>query len=132
MNPVRYSAEQNNLDIDEWGPIDAAASFRAMHAMDSDHAINDGTHYPPVLVISGFNDPCLPTFHAAKFVARLQDAMKGASALLLRKDFDAGHGIGSTRNQIDAVVADIYSFTLWCAGARGSLTPKQSAADKGR
>jgi prolyl oligopeptidase len=125
MNPVRYSAEQNNLDIDEWGPIEDAASFRAMYEMDSYHAIKDGTRYPPVLVISGFNDPRVATFHAAKFAARLQEATKGKSAVLLRMDFDAGHGMGSTRNQTDALVADIYSFTLWCAGATGSQTPKR-------
>ena len=60
MNPLRYSAEQNNLDIDEWGPIVDAPSFRAMYEMDSYHAIKDGTHYPPVLVISGSNDPRVP------------------------------------------------------------------------
>jgi prolyl oligopeptidase len=125
MNPVRYSAEQNNLDIDEWGPIEDAASFRAMYEMDSYHAIKDGTRYPPVLVISGFNDPRVATFHAAKFAARLQEATKGKSAVLLRMDFDAGPGMGSTRNQTDALVADIYSFTLWCAGATGSQTPKR-------
>jgi prolyl oligopeptidase len=132
MNPVRYSAEQNNLDINEWGPIEDAASFRAMYAMDSYHAIKDGTRYPPVLVISGFNDPRVATFHAAKFVARLQEATKGTSEVFFRMDFDAGHGMGSTRSQRDALVADIYSFTLWCAGATGSLIPKQSAASKGR
>ncbi|RPI41212.1 MAG: S9 family peptidase, partial [Betaproteobacteria bacterium] len=108
MNPLRYSAEQNNLDIDEWGPIVDAASFRAMYEMDSYHAIRDGTRYPPVLVISGFNDPRVATFHAAKFVARLQEATKGKSAVLLRMDFEAGHGMGSTRKQRDALLADIY------------------------
>jgi prolyl oligopeptidase len=128
MNPLRYSAEQNNLDIDEWGPIVGAASFRAMYEMDSYHAIKDGTRYPPVLVISGFNDPRVATFHAAKFVARLQEATNSKSAVLLRMDFEAGHGMGSTRTQRDALIADIYCFTLWCSGARGLLTPKQSAA----
>jgi prolyl oligopeptidase len=128
MNPVRYSAEQNNLDIDEWGPIEDAASFRAMYEMDSYHAIKDGTRYPPVLVVSGFNDPRVATFHAAKFVARLQEVTKGRSAVLLRMDFEAGHGMGSTRNQRDALLADIYSFTLWSAGATGSQKPKPWAA----
>jgi prolyl oligopeptidase len=121
MNPLRYSAEQNNLDIDEWGPIVGAASFRAMYKMDSYHAIKDGTRYPPVLVISGFNDPRVATFHAAKFVARLQEATNGKSAVLLRMDFEAGHGMGSTRTQRDALIADIYCFTLWCSGARGPM-----------
>jgi prolyl oligopeptidase len=96
--------------------------------MDSYHAIKDGTRYPPVLVISGFNDPRVATFHAAKFVARLQEATNSKSAVLLRMDFEAGHGMGSTRTQRDALIADIYCFTLWCSGARGPLTPKQSAA----
>ena len=95
-----------------------------MYEMDSYHAIKDGTRYPPVLVISGFNDPRVATFHAAKFVARMQEATKGKSAVLLRMDFEAGHGMGSTRNQRDALAADIYSFTLWCAGARGLVDPK--------
>ena len=120
MNPLRYSAEQNNLDIDEWGPVVDAASFRAMYAMDSYHAVKDGTHYPPVLVISGSNDPRVATFHAAKFVARLQEAAKNKSTILLRVDFEAGHGMGSTRQQRDALFADIYSFTLWCTSARRS------------
>lgn len=115
LNPLRYSAEQNNLDIDEWGPIVDAASFRAMYEMDSYHAIKNGTRYPPVLVVSGFNDPRVATFHAAKFVARMQEATQGRSPVLLRMDFDAGHGMGSTRQQRDALLADIYSFALWCS-----------------
>ena len=108
-----------------------AASFRAMYEMDSYHAIKYGTRYPPVLVISGFNDPRVATFHAAKFVP-VAGSYEGKSAVLLRIDFEAGHGMGSTRNQRDALVADIYSFTLWCAGAKGSQTPKLSAADVAR
>ena len=120
MNPLRYSAEQNNLDIDEWGPITDAASFRAIYEMDSYHAIKDGTRYPPVLVVSGFNDPRVATFHAAKFVARLQEASTSKAPVLLRIEFDAGHGMGSTRQQRDELLADIYSFSLWCSAAKGS------------
>ena len=89
-----------------------------MFEMDSYHAVKDGTHYPPVLVISGSNDPRVATFHAAKFVARLQEAAKSKSSILLRMDFQAGHGMGSTRKQRDDLLADIYAFTLWCTGSR--------------
>jgi prolyl oligopeptidase len=116
MNPLRYSAEQNNMDIDEWGPIVDAESFRVMHAMDSYHAVRNGVRYPPVLVISGYNDPRVATFHAAKFTARLQAASASKSPTLLRIDFDSGHGMGSTREQLDALLADMYAFVLWCAG----------------
>lgn len=118
-NPLRYSVEQNNVDIDEWGPIVDAKSFRIMYDMDSYHAIRDGVRYPAVLVTCGVNDPRVATFHAAKFGARLQAATASGAPVLVRVDFDSGHGIGSTRAQRDALLADIYTFTLWRAGARG-------------
>ena len=124
LNPLRYVAEQNNSDIDEWGPIVDAASFRILYDMDSYQAIKEGVRYPPVLVISGYEDPRVATFHAGKFVARLQAVTAGKSPVLLRIDFDAGHGIGSTREQRDALMADIYAFALSCAGAKGFQTPK--------
>ena len=75
--------------------------------MDSYQAIKEGVRYPPVLVISGYEDPRVATFHAGKFVARLQAVTARKSPVLLRIDFDAGHGIGSTREQRDALMADI-------------------------
>jgi prolyl oligopeptidase len=33
--------------------------------------------------------------------------------VLLRLDYDAGHGVGSTRNQRNAELADVLSFVLW-------------------
>jgi prolyl oligopeptidase len=36
--------------------------------------------------------------------------------VLLRVDYDAGHGMGSTRNQHDVEYADEMSFLLWQFG----------------
>lgn len=118
-NPIRYTAEQNVSDIDEWGPITDAASFRIMYDMDSYQAVKDGTRYPAVLCITGATDPRVAPWHVAKFAARLQAASASGKPVLLRVDFDAGHGIGSTRAQGDALAADMYSFVLWQTGARG-------------
>jgi prolyl oligopeptidase len=117
-NPLRYAAEQNNADVDEWGPMVDAETFRHLYAMDTYHAVKDNTAYPPVLVISGYNDPRVATFHAAKLTARLQAANISRAPTLLRIDFESGHGMGSTRGHRDALLADMYAFTLWCAGAR--------------
>jgi hypothetical protein len=68
-----------------------------------------------VLIVSGYNDPRVATFHAAKLTARLQAANGGRAPTILRIDFDSGHGMGSTREQRDALLAD-NAFTLWCAG----------------
>lgn len=118
MNPLRYAAEQNNSDVDEWGPMVDAETFRHLYAMDTYHAVTAGTAYPPVLVVSGYNDPRVATFHAAKLTARLQAASSSSAPTWLRVDFSSGHGMGSTREQRDALLADIYAFTLWCAGRR--------------
>ncbi len=113
MNPIRYVAEQNVADIEEWGPITDAESFRIMYAMDAYRAVLDAPTAPPrwprVMVTTGINDPRAASFHSAKFAAALQ--ARGADAML-RVDFDAGHGIGSTRDQTDALRADQYAWVL--------------------
>jgi prolyl oligopeptidase len=52
-----------------------------------------------VLLTTGVTDPRVAPFHAAP--------------ILLRVDYDAGHGIGSTRAQQDREAADTYAFLLW-------------------
>lgn len=117
MNPIRYVAEQNVADIEEWGPMVDAESFRIMYAMDAYRAVLDNpapARWPKVLVQTGINDPRAAPFHSAKFTAALQ--AKGCDAML-RVDFDAGHGIGSTRAQSDALRADEFAWVLGVAGA---------------
>lgn len=118
-NPIRYTAEQNVSDIDEWGPMVDAKSFRIMFDMDSYQAVKPGTPYPAVLCVTGATDPRVAPWHVAKFAARLQAATSSTNPVLLRVDFDAGHGIGSTRSQSDALAADMYGFVLWRTGAKG-------------
>lgn len=120
MNPIRYVSEQNFADIEEWGgPIKDAASFRTMYNLDPYAHIKKGAAYPATLVISGVNDPRAATFHSAKYAAKLAASSSSGKPVLLRIDFDAGHGIGSSRSQLDAQWADMLSFVLWQAGAEG-------------
>jgi prolyl oligopeptidase len=117
MNPVRYVSEQNFADIEEWGgPIADAKSFRTMYALDPYQHIKKGVKYPATLVVSGINDPRAATFHSAKYAAKLAASTAGDEPVLLRIDFDAGHGMGSSRSQLDAQWADMLSFVLWQAG----------------
>jgi prolyl oligopeptidase len=53
---------------------------------------------------------------SAKTTARLQAASGSGKPVLLRVDYHAGHGIGSTRQQRLAELADVWSFFLWQAG----------------
>jgi prolyl oligopeptidase len=122
-NPLRYVAEQNGYGEEpEWGAISTAAGFRALKAIDSYQAVKEGTAYPAVLLTTGVTDPRVAPFHVAKMAARLQAATTSGKPILLRVDFDAGHGVGSTRTQQDREAADTYAFLQrWTAGptARG-------------
>jgi prolyl oligopeptidase len=113
-NPLRYTVEQDGYGEEpEWGAISDAAGYRALKSIDSYQAVKDGTPYPAVLLTTGVTDPRVAPFHAAKMTARLQAATSSGKPILLRVDYDAGHGIGSTRAQQDREAADTYAFLLW-------------------
>jgi prolyl oligopeptidase len=113
-NPLRYVVEQNSYGEEpEWGAINDPAGYRALKSIDSYQAVKDGTPYPAVLLTTGVTDPRVAPFHVAKMAARLQAATSSAKPILLRVDYDAGHGIGSTRSQQDREAADTYAFLLW-------------------
>jgi prolyl oligopeptidase len=112
-NPLRYVAEQNGYaEEPEWGAISDPAGFKALKSIDSYQQVVDGTKYPAVLLTTGVTDPRVAPFHPAKMAARLQAATASGKPVLLRVDFDAGHGMGSTRAQQDAESADTYAFIL--------------------
>jgi prolyl oligopeptidase len=74
------------------------------------------------MLMHGVNDPRVDVWHSAKMAARLGAAVRAipdANPVLLRLDYDAGHGVGSTRSQRNAELADIYSFLLWQFGEPG-------------
>ncbi len=114
FNPLRYVVEQNGYGEEpEWGAIREASGYRALKSIDSYQAVKDGTAYPAVLLTTGVTDPRVAPFHVAKMGARLQEASTSGKPILLRVDYDAGHGIGSTRAQQDREAADTYAFLLW-------------------
>jgi prolyl oligopeptidase len=113
-NPLRYVVEQDGYGEEpEWGAINDPAGYRALKSIDSYQAVQDGTPYPAVLLTTGVTDPRVAPFHVAKMAARLQAATTSGKPILLRVDFDAGHGFGSTRAQQDREAADTYAFLLW-------------------
>jgi prolyl oligopeptidase len=50
--------------------------------------------------------------------ARLQAATASGRPVLLRVDYDAGHGMGSTAAQRDEELADELAFLMWQLGDR--------------
>jgi protease II len=63
-----------------------------MYPLDAYERVKDGVAYPAVMCVTGLNDPRVPTWMVAKMAARLQAASASGKPILLRADFDAGHG----------------------------------------
>jgi len=118
-NTLRAEFSQNGPpNIDEFGTVKERDGFTGLKAMDALFHVKDGTRYPAVLLTVGMTDPRVEAWHGGKMAARLQKANRSANPILLRVSFDAGHGLGSTRSQIDDERADEFAFVLWRAGRK--------------
>jgi prolyl oligopeptidase len=117
---VRFETSANGIpNIPEFGSVKTEEGFKALFAMSSYHWIRDGVKYPAVLVTTGLNDPRVDAWQAAKMAARLQAASASGKPVLLRIDYDAGHGFGSTKKSQYEERADTFAFLFWQAGTKG-------------
>jgi prolyl oligopeptidase len=104
-------------NIPEFGTVKNADDFRNMLAISPFHRVKEHTAYPAVLLTTGVNDPRVDPWQVTKMTARLQAATSSGKPVLLRVDYDAGHGgIGATKSQHTALLTDQYSFLLWQLG----------------
>jgi len=103
-------------NIPEFGTVTDPVGFKGLYEMDAYQHVVDGVKYPSVLLTTGLNDPRVSSWEPTKMTARLQAANASKNPILLRVETDAGHGIGSTRDQRDRETADIIAFILWRTG----------------
>jgi prolyl oligopeptidase len=103
-------------NIPEFGTVTDPDGFKGLYAMDAYQHVKPETAYPAVLLTTGANDPRVAPWQAAKMTARLQASTNSNKPVLLRVDYDAGHGLGSTKSQRDVELADEVSFLLWQFG----------------
>jgi prolyl oligopeptidase len=102
-------------NIPEFGTVKDPDGFKALYAMDAYQHVKPNA-YPAVLLTTGVNDPRVAPWQAAKMTARLQASTNSGKPVLLRVDYDAGHGLGSTKSQRDAELADELAFLFWQFG----------------
>lgn len=120
-------------NIPEFGSVKTEDGFKGLYGMDAYVHVKDGTPYPAVMLTTGVNDPRVDPWEAAKMTARLQAATSSGKPILLRVDYDAGHGFGSGKAQRNRLVADELSFALWQFGDPEFQVAKPApTAGKGR
>lgn len=103
-------------NIPEFGTVKEPDGFKGLYAMDAYQHVKADTPYPAVLLTTGVNDPRVAPWQAAKMAARLQASTTSGKPVLLRVDYDAGHGLGSTKSQRDDEFADEIAFLFWQFG----------------
>jgi prolyl oligopeptidase len=119
-NTLRAEFSQNGPpNVPEFGSVTTADGFKGLYEMDAYQHVKGGTKYPALLLTTGMTDPRVDPWQAAKMAARVQAATTSGKPVLLRVDFQAGHGIGSTRSQRDEEFGDIFAFILWQTGIAG-------------
>ena len=117
MDMLRFETMANGpTNIPEFGSTATPEGFEALRAMSAYHQVKEGTAYPAVLLTTGINDPRVDPWQPGKMAARLQSASASSKPVLLRVDYESGHGRGTPRARRDEELADIYSFLLWQFG----------------
>ena len=114
---VRSETRANGVaNIPEYGTVKREDEFRALLAMSSYHRVKDGQIYPAVMLVHGANDTRVDVWQSAKFAARLSAAAPPGRPVLMRLDYESGHGQGSTRAQARERTGDVFTFFLWQFG----------------
>jgi prolyl oligopeptidase len=108
--------ESGPANIPEFGTVKDPDGFKGLFGMDAYQHVKPNTAYPAVLLTTGVNDPRVAPWQAAKMTARLQASTDSGKPVLLRVDYDAGHGMGSTKSQRDIEFADEVAFLMWQFG----------------
>ncbi|HKU36879.1 MAG TPA: prolyl oligopeptidase family serine peptidase [Polyangiales bacterium] len=117
LNPTRilFAINGENQRA-ELGDPDTEAGFRSILNMDPYQHVEPGRAYPAALFTVGLNDHRVAPWMTGKMAAKLQAASSSGKPVLVRTDADAGHGVGSGRDQVFAERADVWSFFLSIAG----------------
>jgi prolyl oligopeptidase len=114
---VRSETRANGVaNVPEYGTVKQEDEFRALLEMSPYASIRDGVKYPAALFEHGVNDIRVDVWMTLKTASRLSAATASGRPVLLRLEYDGGHGVGGTRTQGQLRTADRWTFLLWQFG----------------
>ena len=112
-------------NVPEFGSVTTGQGFRDLLAMSSYARVEDDVAYPAALLTIGFRDGRVDPWDPGKMAARLQAVSTAlgerGKPVLLRVDFDGGHGTSSARMADETT--DLFAFLLWRTGAPDFVLP---------
>lgn len=102
-------------EYEEWGNPKIKKNYRYMLSYSPYDNLKP-QDYPNMLVTAGLNDPRVPYWEPAKWVARLRVIKTDNNLLLLKTKMDEGHSGASGRYDYLREVAFEFAFILGCFG----------------
>jgi prolyl oligopeptidase len=103
-------------NIPEYGTFKREDEFKALLAMSPYANVRPQSSLPAVLFEHGVNDSRVDVWMTLKTASRMAAASTSGKPVLMRLEYDGGHGVGQTREQSQARTADRWAFFLWQAG----------------
>lgn len=120
LDQLRSETRANGAaNIPEYGSVKVEAEFHALRNNSTYEQIRRGTAYPALLFEHGVNDTRVDVWMSTKAATRFIAANPEGKPVLMRLEYDAGHGVGATRSQAQQRTADRWAFFLWQAGLPG-------------
>jgi prolyl oligopeptidase len=112
-NPTRLAVANNGPNqYAEMGDPTTEAGFQGLVAQDAYLMLDSASASPDWFLTIGLNDRRVDPWMSAKFAARALERFGKTQLVFVRSDADAGHGIGSTRDQTNEEWADTFAFLL--------------------
>ena len=126
---VRHETHFANgkYNVSEYGTVANPAQLRATLRYSPLQNVTMHTHYPPVLMTTGANDPRVAPWQSRKFTAALQHASDSGQPILLLTRMHAGHGVNASFSQRVGNTA----LALGFFAAELGLDPHGTAPSKG-
>jgi prolyl oligopeptidase len=113
MNPLRCEAYPNGIpNVPEFGSVKTQEGFEDLYSMDALHHVRNGVAYPAVMLTCGMHDPRVTPWMLGKMAAALQTASSSGKPVLLRVEYENGHGMGASKQQQIELQADTFAFFL--------------------
>lgn len=125
-NMLRFEDTPNGEgNIKEFGTAKKSNEFKNLLEMDAYHHIKKGVKYPATLITGGINDNRVIVWQPAKFAAKLMASNVSKNPILLKIDYEGGHGNNIPIAQRYSGLSDIFAFALWQLG-HSDYQPKEN------
>ncbi|MBV8326377.1 prolyl oligopeptidase family serine peptidase [Chryseobacterium sp.] len=116
-NMLRFENTPNGEgNIKEFGTSKNPDEFKNLLEMDAYQHIKKGEKYPATLITGGINDNRVIVWQPAKFAAKLMADNGATTPVLLKIDYEGGHGNNIPVAQRYSGLSDIFAFAFWQLG----------------